>query len=233
MININNRIYIVGLEEETKPTENIENGSIFYEVDTSNEYVFYNEEWYEKKNNSGGSSFPPDWDQIGYNETPDFIINGFEHSKTIYDNWDNTQTVLTQKFLLDEELLFLPYFDSSNVTKMDGMCAWCSNLLYVPPLDTKNVTTFSSTFSDCQKLITVPFLNAEKVTTFSNMFSDCKNLSNESLDNILKMCISATTYSSTKSLVYLGFNNTNQPKTVIETLPSYQDFLDAGWSIGY
>lgn len=39
----------VGLSEETKPTENVGNGSTFYEVDTSTLYIYYEEEWYEQQ----------------------------------------------------------------------------------------------------------------------------------------------------------------------------------------
>lgn len=44
----------MGLSSESKPmpTENrkVSDGVIFYEVDTSKEYVFYDGQWYEKTN---------------------------------------------------------------------------------------------------------------------------------------------------------------------------------------
>lgn len=44
---INNTDYI-GLSTETKDTENIANGSTFWEVDTSKFFIFYNGVWYEQ-----------------------------------------------------------------------------------------------------------------------------------------------------------------------------------------
>lgn len=45
---VDNTDYI-GLSTETKDTENISNGSTYYEVDTSKLYIFYNGTWYEQQ----------------------------------------------------------------------------------------------------------------------------------------------------------------------------------------
>lgn len=44
----NNRIDYLGLSNEVKPTEGVVNGSTFYEVDTTNLYMFYNGTWYQQ-----------------------------------------------------------------------------------------------------------------------------------------------------------------------------------------
>ena len=48
----------MGLSTEDKPTkatsENVTDGSTYYEVDTSKLYVFYGSEWYEKQSTGGG-----------------------------------------------------------------------------------------------------------------------------------------------------------------------------------
>lgn len=36
---------LIGLSEETKPTDEVD-GTTYYEVDTSNFYIFYNGTWY-------------------------------------------------------------------------------------------------------------------------------------------------------------------------------------------
>ena len=38
----------IGLSTETKETENIVDGSTFWEVDTSTLFIFYNGQWYEQ-----------------------------------------------------------------------------------------------------------------------------------------------------------------------------------------
>jgi len=85
----------------------------------------------------------------------------------------------------------------------------------------------------CINLTTIPLLNTSSVETMTNMFSSCSNLTDTSLDNILQMCVGATSYTGTKTLATLGFNATNYPATRIQALPHYQNFIDAGWTIGY
>ena len=65
----------------------------------------------------------------------------------------------------------------------------------------------------------------------SYMFSSCNKLTDTSIDNILQFCITSKRKNGT--LKYLGFNSNAYPINRIEALPHYQDFLDAGWTIGY
>ena len=50
----------MGLSTEDKPTkatsENVTDGSTYYEVDTSKLYVYYGSDWYEKAGTGGGGS---------------------------------------------------------------------------------------------------------------------------------------------------------------------------------
>ena len=48
---LNNRLDIVILSTETKPTENLKNGSTLYEVDTAKLYVWYKGSWYDEGGN--------------------------------------------------------------------------------------------------------------------------------------------------------------------------------------
>ena len=98
---------------------------------------------------------------------------------------------------------------------------------------TKNLNKM---FTNCSNLVTVPEFSVpelSKSSGLSNMFSGCFSLSNQSLDNILKMCISATSYTGTKALTILGFSSNLYSASTIQALPSYEDFIDAGWTIGY
>lgn len=49
---LNNRLDIVILSTESKPTENLKNGSTLYEVDTAKLYVWYNGSWYDEEGNA-------------------------------------------------------------------------------------------------------------------------------------------------------------------------------------
>ena len=58
-----------------------------------------------------------------------------------------------------------------------------------------------------------------------------RSLTNESLDNILQFCITSKIENGT--LKYLGLTSNYYPATTIQSLPHYQDFINAGWTIGY
>lgn len=130
----------------------------------------------------------------------------------------------------------IPLLDTSNVMYMQYMFQNCENLITIPQINTSNVTDMRYMFSGCTALSQVPLLNTSSLrgsNAFNNMFLNCPSLTTQSLDNVLQMCINATSYSSTKTLAKLGFTSTNYPAATIQALPHYQDFIDAGWTIGY
>lgn len=199
--------------------------------------------------------YPPDWSEIGYSETPQDILDDFDYSKEIYDNWDSSVTDLSNKFYADTKLKYMPMVDTSNATNMMGFLSGCYNLSTVPLLntnkvtiitsmfsscnslktvpqfDTSNVKNFNNTFSGCTGLVDVPILNLSKATSLKNMFSSCLYLSNGALNNIMQMCIGATSYASTKTLKQIGL--TSSQATTCQSLSNYQAFLNAGWTTGY
>lgn len=212
------------------------------------------------KNASGGGGGGLDWSAIGYDSTPKSVVYDYNYAKEIYDNW-TPATDLSSKFQNNKTIVFMPLVDTSIATTMTNMFDNCSNLTSVPLLDTSNVTNMNFMFLSCYNLVSIEKFDTSKVTTMRQMFSGCSklttipkfdtsslngslsffnifssdtiNLSNESLNNILQMCIGATSYTGTKTLYQLGFRSTNYPVSRIEALPSYQDFIDAGWTIGY
>lgn len=154
---------------------------------------------------SGGSSHA--WSAIGYNGEPKSFQEMFDYSKEIYDNWDNTIIDLNSKFSEDKKLIWFPLVDTSKVTNMTSMFYYCTSLEEIPQFDTSNVTDMRY------------------------MFQSCNKLTDTSIDNILQFCITSKVKNGT--LKYLGFNSNDYPINRIEALPHYQDFLDAGWTIGY
>lgn len=146
----------------------------------------------------------------------------------------NTNT-LYQFFRNMSELVELPTMDTSNVTNMEQICYGCSKLTSIPQYNTSRVTAFWGAFYGCTNLTTVPILNTLSATNMSDMFGDVNNLTDTSLDNILQMCANINpNYGRTKTLANIGITNTTYyPASRIQALPHYQDFLNAGWTIGY
>lgn len=237
---------------QTKSVTITENGTSSVQPDTG--YTGLSKVNITTNVSGGGSGI--DWSQIGYSTTPQYMIDDFNYAKEIYDNWDNTQTSLSNKFTNDNNLVIMPLVDTKNATIMNSMFQNCKNLKSVPLLDTKNVEKMYNMFNGCEQLVTVPELNTENVTDAmsmfngctklvnvpilnlknvksyaSNMFNNCKKLSVQSLDNILQTCIGMTTFTGTKKLSTLGITSTFENYSSITSLPHYQDFLNAGWTI--
>ena len=131
----------------------------------------------------------------------------------------------------------VPNYNTANVTDMSYMFYYCSALETAPQMNTSKVTNFSQMFNYCGELKNVPIYNFSSATVnsnFGNMFRNCLKLTDESLDNILQSCITATSFTGAKNLTTFGISSTYYyPVERIQALPHYQDFVNAGWSIGY
>lgn len=205
-------------------------------------------------NVSGGNAYPPNWLGIGYSETPESVITGFNYAKQIKDNWDNDITSMNNMFESDSDLKYFPLVDTSKVQtlyrtfygsrleklpKLDFSSVInlnytfysCQNLETFPEVDTRNVGFISNAFTNCEKLKNFPILDTSKCTSLSG-FGNCPSLSDESLNNILYMCAhSAVTTGSNKKLRTIGLSQAQA--TICQGLSNYQAFLDAGWTTGY
>lgn len=199
--------------------------------------------------------YPPDWSEIGYEDTPQDILDDFNYAKDIKDNWDSSVTDISYRFNADTTLRYIPIIDTGNATNMRNtfngctkivffpqlntssatnmrnMLANCNSLINVSTFDTSSVTNMRSMFQNCTELVSVPLLNTANVTDISFIFSNCLKLSNESLNNILQMCINATSYTGTKTLQQLGL--TSAQATTCQSLSNWNAFVSAGWSTGY
>lgn len=214
------------------------------------------------KNSSGGGGGGSDldWTVLGYSERPEAIDDGYNYALQIKNNWVSPTTMST-KFTDNYDIVYMPLVDTSNATSFASTFKNCYRLEKVPLLNTSNATNMQSTFYSCYGLTEVPLFDTSKVTSmnqmfyfcqnlkdvpqfdtssfnsnnsFTNMFIGCVSLTDTSLNNILGMCINATSYAGTKTLQRLGFSDYNVfPVSRIQALPKYQDFIDAGWTIGY
>ena len=103
----------------------------------------------------------------------------------------------------------------------------------IPDNATINAYTTSAVnmFYGCSELRDIPVLNASHIKDMQNMFYGCSYLTDESLNNILLMCANATSYTATKTLKYLGLDESQSNKC--KAFTNYQAFLDAGWQTGF
>ena len=85
-------------------------------------------------------------------------------------------TDMNRMFYYCSNLTSVPLFDTSNVTNISDMFYYCSNLTSVPLFDTSKVTNMSYMFFSCSKLTSVPSFDTSNVTDISNMFSYCSKL---------------------------------------------------------
>jgi hypothetical protein len=146
-------------------------------------------------------------------------------------------TVMSNTFYLCKSLATVRLYDTSNVTNMNNTFGGCSSLVTMPAWNTSSVTIFASMFNNCSELVNVPIFNFSSATgeeAFNLMFSGCTKLSDTSLDNILQSCITVTNlYTGDKRFSTLLYDTANYPAARIQALPHYQDFVNAGWIIGY
>ena len=212
------------------------------------------------KNSAGGSGGSDlDWSALGYSGTPEPTLNAYNLALEIQRSW-TPSTNLRNRFKQNYDLFFMPLVDTSIATDMSSMFHSCFNIQKVPLLNTSNCTTTSFMFQGCELLVEVPLFDLSKNDNVSymfydctrlkdvpqfdlssmitrnnmaSMFSGCRALSDESLNNILGMCISASSYTGAKTLAHIGISSTYYPVERIQALSNYQDFIDAGWTIGY
>lgn len=177
--------------------------------------------------------YPPDWSELGYENTPQAIIDGFNYAKDIKDNWDSSRTNINYSYSNNTTLSFFPLVDTSNITSMNSTFSY-SVLQHIEKVDTKKVTNMSECFDTCRFLMDVPAFEIPLVTSTSslyNCFKNCSYLTNESLNNIMAMCLSAINISGTKTLKNLGLSSAQC--TICQGLSNYSAFTAAGWTTGY
>lgn len=202
-----------------------------------------------------------DWSLYGLDEQPYLINRMVLDGIKLLNEWDNVETTTYSQYDYNSGeyryMTLFPDVDTSNLTILNFHN--CSYLMAISDnLDYSSITKFenfcnstsifnapkiknfpsavrncNTMFAYCSKLEIVPIYDLTNVTNVYNMFASCNRLTDESLDNILQSLILATGV-STKTLNNVGINNTSKyPVSRMEALPHYQDFIDAGWSLGY
>ena len=70
----------------------------------------------------------------------------------------------------------ISYSDTANVTDVESMFAYCTNLATIPLLNTSNATNMSRMFEFCRNLISIPALDASKATNLEYVINGCNKL---------------------------------------------------------
>lgn len=140
-----------------------------------------------------------------------------------------TQTATYNMFKNCSCLITAPSFDTAQAVECEQMFYGCYSLERVPYYDFSQAIDVSSMFEDCRVLIHIPAFNMPNAMYVENLFKNCLSLDSESLNNVLLTAISMTQFSGEKTLEYLGV--TEYLVDAIMSLPAYQDFIDAGWTI--
>lgn len=189
---------------------------------------------YDVKNKEYANvSLTDKWQNVGYASEPQGITDFYNVAKEIYDNWNPSITSMSGKYEYNNTIVAYPLVDTSNVTNMANCFYSCAKLKQIPQLNTSNVTTMYNMFSNCGELNYIPVLDTSNVIIFQNFVKYCKKLTYESINNIMKMCINATSYARTKTLAFLGLDGNYYSASKIQELSNYQEFINAGWTIGF
>lgn len=134
--------------------------------------------------------------------------------------YDDTSKVtdMGSMFAFCYNLTTVPQFDTSKVTDMGSMFTICSNLTTVPRFNTSNVTDMNSMFYNCNNLTTVPRFDTSNVTDMDSMFYNCNNLESIHMINInTNLSISASTKFTREALLEIIGNlkaQTGRTKTL-------------------
>lgn len=164
------------------------------------------------------------------------LANMFQYCKKLIDVANLDYSKATYLNYLFDGCRILKYISNFNANgRMEYTFRSCIGLETIQ--GTMKPTYLKGAFSGCTNLKNVPIIDCSKITGSGNYlqsaFLDCPNLTDTSLNNILDSLISASGYTGTKTLKHVGFTSTNYPTSRIEALPHYQNFVNAGWTIGY
>lgn len=220
-------------------SDGVESGEITVSYDCINEIerlnIVINERNIEienlnKKLEEGGSQGVIDSSLESIGVTPETqpyyfysIQNAVEYAKSIRDNWDPNNT--SMNFVYDQQLRFMPYVDTSNVSEMSfagsvietvpvlnlgkiqnagGMFSGCERIGNIPDLNFSNdrLLDAGGMFMDCKSLYLIPNITGTKnVISFNSLYARCAATSFPSIDtSSAKSCVSM--YESTNAFKY-------------------------------
>ena len=138
---------------------------------------------------------------------PSFAVVRFKSCASLFRYMENLQSIEG-----------LQYLNTSEVTDMSWMFAWCKNLktIDVSSFNTSNVTNMHEMFEGCENLtnLDVTSFNTSNVINMNKMFYNCKRLENVDVSSFNTSAVTDMGWlfaccDSLKTLDVSGFNTTS------------------------
>lgn len=104
------------------------------------------------------------------------LVDATENIWDIYTSSNDWSTLFSREFSSRFYLLSVLGANTSGVTNMSSMFAYCSVLTSVTLFDTSSVTDMSIMFDSCSVLTSVPLFDTSGVTNMASMFGSCSGL---------------------------------------------------------
>lgn len=219
-------------------------GNIKYKVH-SNFYLFNVPEIYKKGTTSATSDTTTTTLDMKNIDLSNLTITGrmFYGLKALTSVDISTLTTTTNAYAMFSncnaltQINFPTTLDTTNLTNMNDTFLNCSSLttLDLSMFNTSNVTTFANLCKGCTNLETITFGNNFTFASaigLGSMFTGDTKLDNNTLNAILHICTTVgQDYTGTKTLEYLGIDNTFDNFDNIPNLSNYTEFTNAGWTI--
>lgn len=159
-------------------------------------------------NVSGGTDTR--WQQIGYEGEPEAIQDGIDYAKEIMQNWDDSITDRSGSFNGNNDLMFFPEVDTSNILNAYNMFYNCRRLISIGDFDFSSITNAQNMFYYCSSLsevgdIILPNTNIR----MQDMFNGCSALkkigtltiNDKDVTGLFTNCSSLTTIESIQTNV--------------------------------
>lgn len=105
---------------------------------------------------------------------------GYSKFTEFPSNWDFSEfsnvTDMEGLFYYCSDLTAVPLIDTSKATNVTRMFFNCGNLTSIPQLDFSKANLATDLFYECTELKTIPQLDFSNATNVSNLFYDCRKL---------------------------------------------------------
>lgn len=201
----------------------------------------------------GGGGSDLDWSALGFSGRPQAIADGYNYAVQIMNNWDATST-MTEKFLRDTTLLFMPLVDITKASDLTKMFQYCNALIQIADLDYSKATILDYIFGGCNQLKSISNFNANgklqysfdscskletirgnmKPTTLRSAFNNCTSLKNIPLidgSNISGSSSLQGTFTNCPSLTDTSLDNILQMCISATSYTSTKTLVRLGFSV--
>lgn len=97
----------------------------------------------------------PDWRELGYEEAPASVMDGFDYAKDIHDDWDSSVTNRSNQYKDDKEIKYFPEVNISNIANAINMFNGSTLTSLVESGEWTSLATAESMIRNCLSLSNV------------------------------------------------------------------------------